>query len=255
MSKAITSISATRKKELYEKIKPIAQDARNRIIDKNSIIENPFYTLEQAGFFIVGFPSKDDRISGFHIQKSEIHFIYVNTGHDLGRQYFSSFHEYYHIFTGEESDGNIIEKREHNEIEYKAECFAGCILMPENLVKKYIMDHAINLNWLSHAQLIKMFTYFNVSYNAMLKRLTQLYPGYLNMNKLYGISTKPKRKEFIQKIKDNDGNEKLIHPTSNLYITQSFFEDLKFNIENERISQDKAKGIITMLNSVAGSID
>lgn len=243
-------ITKERKRELYLQIEPVAQDARNRIIAKDSIIQNSFELLEQLGFFIVGFPARDNSLSGFHTEKSNMHFIYINTGQDLGRQYFSIWHEYYHIFSGEKSDISLTKNREVDEVEYKAECFAGCMLMPSNIVHDYLVRHKIDLRWLSHAALIKMFTYFGVSYNAMLTRLIQLFPDYTNLNRLYGLSRDSRREEFLSKIRQYQGNEELIHPTNRLYITGKFFDDLQFNIENNRISNQKAHDIIDMLNNI-----
>lgn len=245
-----SSISKERRRELYLQIEPIAQKARESIIDCNSVIEDSFKLLEQQGFFIVGFPAKDDKLSGFHAEKSNIHFIYVNTAHDLGRQYFSMWHEYYHIYTGEKSDVSLLDNRDSDEIEYKAECFAGCILMPKNLVDRYLKINGIDVNWLSHANLIKMYTYFGVSYNAMLTRLIQLYPYCKKLHSLYGLSKPGRKDELIFKIRENGGNESLMHPTNRLYISPKFFENLQFNIENNRISNQKVDGIIEMLNCV-----
>lgn len=248
-------ISKDRKRELYLQVEPIAREARRHIIDCNSIIRDSFKLLEQQGFFIVGFPSKDDELSGFHSEKSGIHFIYINTSQNLGRQYFSLWHEYYHIYSGDKSDISILENRKYDETEYKAECFAGCILMPSELIEKYLFDNNINIKRLSHAALIKMYTYFGVSYSAMLTRLTELYPECDNLRKLYGIATKSQQQRFISKIRECQGNESIIHPTNKLYISPKFFEILKFNIENNRVSDEKVQGIIDMLNAVEQSYD
>ena len=246
-------ITKERKHELYLQIEPIAREARERIIDCNSIIHDSFKLLEQQGFFIVGFPAQDDKLSGFHAEKSNIHFIYINTAQDLGRQYFSLWHEYYHIYTGEKSDISLTNNRDCDEIEYKAECFAGCILMPKELVDRYLKNNGIDIFWLRHTDLIKMYTYFGVSYNAMLTRLIQLFPVCKNLNKLYGLSTPKRREDFIAKIRENQGNESLIHPTNRLYISPRFFEDLQFNVENNRVSAQRVEGIINMLNGVEQS--
>ena len=146
-------ITKERKRQLYEEVKPIAQKARDSIMEKNLVIKDSFEILEQQGFFIVGFPAKDNELSGFHVNKEGIHFIYINTGQDLGRQYFSLWHEYYHIYTGEQSNVSLSANRKIDEVEYKAECFAGCILMPDYLVEQYLIENFIDLKRLSQIHL------------------------------------------------------------------------------------------------------
>ena len=53
-----------------EEITPIAEKQRIDLY-KNSRVENQFKLLEQLGFIIVKFPSKDKKLSGFSIKKGK----------------------------------------------------------------------------------------------------------------------------------------------------------------------------------------
>lgn len=240
------------KKELYEVVVPIAKKERGKIIYDDKIIEDTFCLIEQLGFFILKFPSKDENISGFHIKKSGLDCIYINSAHTLGRQNFSAWHEYYHAVTGEGGGLSFYNKREADSIEYKAECFAGCILMPEDLVEKYLNTNRINnLRYISHENIIKMQSYFNVSYSAVVSRLIQLYPdNKKDLVNRYALSSKARAEELYDKTVKANGNLKLISPTNNVYVSQSFFEDLRTNLSKGKISDDKANSLINLLEEL-----
>ncbi len=237
---------------LYNEIVPIAQVERKKILSDNQVICDTFQLLEQLGFFILRFPSNNDDLSGFHIKKSGINCIYINSNHTLGRQYFSAWHEYYHSITGE---GDILcfeSERKTSKIEYKAECFASCMLMPKNLIEKALKKYQVDdLNYISYKQIILMQKYFNVSYSAILTRLIQLYPNKKDvLGKRYSLSHPNKSKELLDKTIEYKGNTELIKPTRDVYVSQTFFEDINQNYSLGRISKDKVNSLIELLGTL-----
>jgi Zn-dependent peptidase ImmA (M78 family) len=172
------ALSLLEKQELDLFVIPIAKEVRKSFIDENKPINDTFFYIEQLGFFLVRFPALDNTedLSGFYIEKEHNKCIYVNSRQNLGRQYLSVWHEFYHAYTGEGKGLSYITATKKDPIEYKADSFAGCILMPDNLVKQYINKNKINLEYLSYIDIIKMQNYFHVGYSAMLTRLIQLFP-------------------------------------------------------------------------------
>lgn len=239
------------KNKAYNEVVPIAQQFRKMYIPENQKVENTFKILEeQLGYFILKFPSKDSDLSGFHIKKSGIHCIYINSSHTLGRQIFSAWHECYHAIN-DQSGLSFLSKSDKDIEEYKAECFAGCILMPENLVKLYIAKKSIKLDYISYDDIIKMQHYFGVSYKAMVTRLIQLFPENKGtLKKRYALSSPLKEKELEARTLQAGFDTALIRPTNDFYVSHKFIEDIQFNLKNNRISYEKAISLINLIESM-----
>jgi Zn-dependent peptidase ImmA (M78 family) len=250
-----TKLSPEDKQLLYHDIAPIASEYRREILRESEPVVDTFSVLEKLGFFLIRFPA-DESLSGFHIKKSGLDCIFINSKHPLGRQYFSSWHEYYHAVTGEGGGISLANQREHDEIEYKAECFASCILMPEPLVKKYIKSNKVNLRFLSYIELIKMQNYFRVSYSAMITRLIQLFPEYKKeLSPRYALGTISRKGELMSKTVQAGGDLLLIQPTNGAILPKRFYENLDFNLENNRITEEKYTSIKKLIESIRVSED
>lgn len=244
-------ISFDNQRKIYsEEIYPIALKMRRKIVEDNEVINNTFDKLEQLGIFLLRFPSKSDNLSGFHIRKSNIDCIYINSNTSLERQYFSCWHEYFHAVTGEGSGVSYFNKISTDKIECKADLFAGYILMPENLLEQYISNNSININGLTYEDIIKMQHYFNVSYKAMIKRLEIVYGRINNASNLYSLSSKERPFELVKYTTEMGYSNELLKKTNDIYIPQKFLEDLDMNLKNKRINEVKKKSIEDFLAQV-----
>lgn len=244
------TLSREKEVELYRSIIPIASEFRKKFLNENDPVRDTFQTLEELGYFIVRFPT-DNNLSGFHIKKGDFDCIFVNSSHPLSRQFFSAWHECYHAYTGEGGGVSLKDEIELNEIEYKAECFAGCVLMPENMIRVYIRQHRINLKFASYEQLIRMQNYFRVSLNALLTRIIQVFPEQKKvLSNRFSLSLPSRIDEMKEKIQLANGDEALIHPTNDFTVSQRFYEKLHENLSNDRISPDKAHAILEMLEGL-----
>ncbi|GMB00095.1 ImmA/IrrE family metallo-endopeptidase [Pelosinus sp. IPA-1] len=232
----------------YQEIIPIVQEFRQKEMPKCQRVENTLGLLEeQLGYFVLKFPSAEDKLSGFHIMKSGYHCIYINSAHVLGRQNFSLWHECYHAYANQVSIS--MEGEAKNDInEYKADCFASCILMPEVLIREYVAEKGINIAYAKYDQLIQMQHFFGVSYSAMITRMIQLFPEHKeDLNVRYALSRKHRHQEFLEKTKRLGLDTALIEPTNEVYFSPRFFEDVKFNLSEGRITQDKCSMLIEMV--------
>ena len=157
------------------------------------------------------------------------------------------------LHTGEGNGISYTENLMEDPIEYKANAFASVILMPDNLVKRYIALHNISLQYLRHEDIIRMQNYFNVGYSAMLSRIIQLYPAYKkNLQNRYAIArnTENQRKLLEEKTKAVHGNLQLIHATNDIYIPDSFYNDITFNLDKKRISKEKAFELLKVVDGL-----
>lgn len=243
------SLSPEVKEELYRSVIPIASEFRKKFLDENVPIADTFQTLEQLGFFIVRFPTHNN-LSGFHLKKGGYDCIFINSAHQLGRQYFSGWHECYHAYTGEGGGISLEEDMQLDEIEYKAECFAGCILMPETMVREYIQSKRWNnLRFVKYEELIQMQNYFRVSLNALITRILQIFPYYKDaLSNRYSLSQPNRIDEMLKKIRSVNGDEALILPANDFSVSQRLYETLHQNLSNDRISAEKVHSILEMLD-------
>ena len=251
----MVKLSNEEKIKLYEDVSPIAAEFRRSFITDDDVIEDTFQKIQQLGFLLIRFPAtgKNSGLSGFTIHKEPYDCIYINSNHSLGRQYLSCWHECFHIITKEGNGLSYVKAIKEDPIEYKANIFASMILMPENLVKKYVEEKSISIEYISHIDIIKMQNYFKVSYSAMLTRLMQIYPQYKKaLSNRYAIAIKSEyqREKLIRKTKEASGDIKLISPSNDIYIPDSFYEDLAFNIQEKRISKNKAFEILKIIDGL-----
>lgn len=244
-------VSKERKEELYKEIVPIANEFRKKNEIGNAPIQDTFETLEGLGFFILRFPAHDD-LSGFHINKSGVNCIFINSSHNLARQYFSAWHECYHAITGQAGGISLLGDEKYSEMELCADIFAGCVMMPEGLIKKYIRRNRLgNLKYIKHTELIKMQNYFKVSYAALIRRLKQIYPEHtetLDQRAILGY--KPNTDKMLEKILEADESDILVKPTNDFYVSDRLYKSLHSNLEKDRITVEKVESVINFIESV-----
>lgn len=247
-------LTREQKEKAYKDVTPIARQFRQNLLPSDQKVLNAFWLLEEKlGFFIVKFPSEDNNLSGFHITKSGIHCIYINSAQVLGRQYFSLWHECYHAINNQVSV-SYLNKLDCDIEEYKAECFASNILMPENLVADYIKKSGINFEYISYNQLINMQHSFKVSYKALIHRLIELYPRYkITLTTRYGLGSIAKAQELENRTRQLGLDTSLIKPTNDIYVSPGFIEDIQYNLGQKRISNSKAEALISILEEMGSS--
>ena len=245
------TISSTRRNELYQQIVPVAETFRKTYLQGVDVIEDTFETLARLDFLFIRFPAVES-LSGFYIKKGGYDCIFINSSHTLGRQYFSSWHEVYHAYSGEVGGISLVGEHRSDEIEQKADFFAGCILMPEEKVSEYIKQHfRYSLKYASYIELIKMQNHFRVSYTALLVRLMRLYPSYKNvLGQRMGLGWIKSADKMLKEIKKAECDELLAKPTNDLSVPKKFYKMLHSNLKSDRISESKVETILETLESV-----
>lgn len=241
------------REKFYKDIAPIAIRERNRLFKDNDL-SNEINVLEQLGFIIVKFPSKDKKLSGFCIEKSGYKCIYINSNTSLGRQRFSLWHEYYHLITGDGIGISYDDELDYNESECRAHLFSSLFIMPENIVRNCIENKNINMPFIKNVDILDMANKFRVSFSAMLYRIIQIYPEYGNdLRKRFGFANNEK------KLRDFAINNNLSITyetiTKDFYINKIFFEQIEKNFKEKKINDEKISYIKQLLDMVKDNIN
>ncbi len=102
--------------------------------------------------------------------------VVINSDEVPWRQHYDLAHELFHLLTWEAVVlSQNYEQEEYNEdIEKKANLFASVLLLPENEVKKEILDRAKNTGKISHSDIVDIAIEFGVSTQALVYRLAHL---------------------------------------------------------------------------------
>ncbi|BDG81246.1 hypothetical protein BSF_29750 [Bacillus subtilis] len=252
----MSELTRERKNILSKESAQIASKYRRSLVHENEPIKDTFGILENLGFFIVKFPAHDD-LSGFHIKKSNYDFIFINSAHSLGRQYFSAWHEYYHAISGEESGISLSGEGFKDEDEFKADCFASNILLPKKLIYQYLKSQNItNVDHITYYELITMQNYFRVSYGALITKLKLLFPDCKNsLNEKKELGSIENKEKLLKLTIEYNGDTSLIKPTNDLYITPKFYKRLEENYQDGRVSEEKVQQLLGFLESLRDKHD
>lgn len=258
---AIFRLSPATKGKLNREAATLALEVREKLNLGYGPIDDMYELLESKGFILLSFPSKDDRLSGFHTKKSNRHCIYINSNHVLGRQHFSLAHELYHSFYDEdkyivcydndESD-DIYQSKEEAENEYRANCFAANFLMTEKEMLKFASMNINNPSNPTVNDIIRVQHHFSVSYKAALKRFCKVMGVHYPKEKKLAVYSLPEYKEELERLTLNLGfTTKLIKPTA-ARIPESFLDDISFNLAHGKISNEKAAELELLIKVVKG---
>lgn len=249
------SNSLSQYKELDEKlrleIKQLADSTRINWAMKG--FTDIFSIIEDCAFLIRK-PLKTKEISAFTTYMTETFIVFLNSSFSLGHERFSAAHELYHI----EYNSEIL-KREKLHIEASskdildedcsANIFAAEFLMPEDAVKK-IFYKLVNVQpkLIEPRHVVRLNSYFNVSYAAMVKRLIQL--GLCDKSKYaylrdYGSIQKAQE---LQEITRKEGfSSDLLMPSNVTAISREYIEYSKANFESNKISYGKIAELLSFI--------
>lgn len=116
--------------------------------------------------------------SGMSMKTNEDYmFIMINSNHAISRQNFTICHEFFHLFFQEDFSSMICGVESFNDkdpIEYRADCFAADLLIPEFGVIDLIPVEERDLNKITLKTLLGIEHYFSCSRSALLFRLKKM---------------------------------------------------------------------------------
>lgn len=115
--------------------------------------------------------------SGMALKAGKHRFMFINSGHSLGRQHFTICHELAHLFIQEDFDSMICKTGKFDKkdrIEHDADWFAAYFLMPEEGLLSMIPDEELKRNKIKLSTIVKVEQFFSCSRSALLFRLENL---------------------------------------------------------------------------------
>lgn len=148
-------------------------------LNNNQIVKDDIFRILKNinNVHVIQFPVEDNNFCAFIVSKDEHHFIFINTALPLEKQIFAAAHELYHLlYEPRKNEGEILNDLEApfngNENEMKANCFAACFLVPENMLFSEIKFRQIEKkDNLELIDIIKLMDTFAVPYKTMVLRL------------------------------------------------------------------------------------
>jgi len=161
-------------------MKELIEKQVNRFRDQNSLSSSEAVNLKslliKLGVNSV-FESLSENFSGMAMKIADNRFILINSSQSIGRQNFTIAHELYHLFIQADFDSMFCQVgffNKKNQIEYLADLFAACFLMPESGIISMMPDDELSAKNASLHTIVKLEQYFGVSRKAMLRRLKEL---------------------------------------------------------------------------------
>lgn len=218
-------------------------------------IEDIFSFLEDVlGYLVIRYPMGENTVDGMALRFRGEKVIFTNSSKSLGREIFTAAHELgHHVMDLEEKDNyQIVDTEtgdfdEAKQIEYRADFFAACLLMPEEGVKSSFTKIRKQSSDITPLLGIRLMTEFNVSYQAMVRRLRNLdLLTYDEAQRLYNY------REFTGfNLHDLFGlhslDTRLLDKTEKIHFPKRYLESFRYNVENQKIPVSSAEKIARIL--------
>lgn len=141
-----------------------------------------FKECERLGYKLLRYPLGENADLGFAMKKDSDTVIFTNTCSRLSREMFTLAHEIGHVILHMENADSFIDNtvtiygKNTDEKEQEANYFAACLLMPADVVEKFLDLELEDFkkNGLSAMDIARIMSEFNVSFDMALNRLESL---------------------------------------------------------------------------------
>ena len=203
-----------------------------------------FKECERSGYKLIRYPLGHDADLGFSLKKDNDVIIFTNSCSRLSREIFTLAHEIGHVmlhFNDEPSfvdNNHSISGYDSNENEQEANYFAACLLMPEEVINRFIdleLPEFQN-NGLSAMDIARIMSEFNVSYDMVLNRLESI--GKIDMNKKLLLDSERTQLRVGNLLRSIGGNAKLNVATNEISIPHEYIDYIIYNYNHNAIPQE-----------------
>lgn len=237
--------------KLRLEIKQLADSTRIKWAMKG--ISDIISILEDCAFLIRK-PLNTKEISAFTTYMDSTFVVFLNSSFSFGHERFSAAHELYHI----EYNSDILKKEklhiEKNskdilDEDYRANIFASEFLMPEDAVKS-VFYKLVNVSpkLIEPRHVVRLNTYFNVSYAAMVKKLIQLGLCDIDRNTYLRDYGSLEKTQELQEITKKEGlSINLLLPSNVISVSREYIEYSKANYESKKISYKKIAELLSFI--------
>ena len=204
-------------------------------------IKDIFELIEQMEIDLIRYPFGKDIFCGFSAIFEGKKVIVTNSSEILARKIFTAAHELAHLLydfdlNSEDIkvDIDLTSKREGIG-EKRADFFAACFLIPEELLRQFIIFKLDKpeFSQLNGLDIVRIQVEFNVSYSAVIERLKEIKA--INYEKavfLYEEQTKYSSGKLFKMLNENEG---LLKPADLIKVPARFFEFVISNYNNNFI--------------------
>lgn len=254
--------SDTNREEIYSMVKRFCAFARIEYdSDLLNILQIVRSSFEKKGYFVFEMPFADDEIGALCYRGDGLGYVVVNTSLPRVNVNFALAHEVFHVFFGKSEFVSMVEFSddhyyEHEE-EYAANLFAGMLLMPEVSFQRLYSKFKEESKGNEVDTIIKMMSYYQVPYMAVLIRCLEL--KLINANSVSDVLLNSDRSMIRQKLSelwldesimdasrrdDYSHIEAIVERLGNNYIEDEYINErtLKIVIQNMRKLHTKIKG-------------
>lgn len=219
-------------------------------------IKDIFSLIEQKGIHHIRYPFGKDVLLGFSTVYEGKRVIVSNSSEILSREIFTSAHELGHIVfdfedlnQGLKIDLNIDEITE-DVCEERAFYFANCFLMPENRLEEYIKyELKKEKEELSALDIVRIQIEFNVSYNALVKRLNDIH--FITETHMYSLFNEKNVLKSNALFKMLNADEKLLRATEIISVPAQYIEYVTSNYNNDYTPYSSLEKALGLLNKDA----
>ncbi|MBQ6637831.1 MAG: ImmA/IrrE family metallo-endopeptidase [Lachnospiraceae bacterium] len=213
-------------------------------------ITDLFKECERCGYKVIRYPLGEDADLGFVTKKDEDIVIFINSSSRFSREIFTLAHEIGHIilhFEGNHyfvDDKATISDKDHDEKEQQANYFAACLLMPEDVVRKYI-DYEVTdskKHDLSAMDIARIMSEFNVSFDMAINRLESL--GIIDANQKICLGNEKTEHKVGNLLQSVGGNARLNTPDEGISIPHEYIDYVIYNYNHNAIPKDTLERVL-----------
>ena len=234
----------------YLEIEKAAEKIRNDFKGNSYGIIDIFEAAELLEFRVFRYPIGEDAFLGMALVHRGEKVIFTNSSAILAREVFSAAHEIAHLtlHLDEKTLPAIMDKSfsdESSVVEKEANYFAACLLMPSELLEKFIrlsLSKKTGNNDLDGLDIARIQTAFNVSYDMAVTRLREL--KIIDLSKYNALKAEKQEKTATGLLKAINGNMELCSPANVKKAPAGFLEYIMFNYKEHLIPFESLKKVL-----------
>lgn len=250
-----------------DEIRKLAEEKRRSLgfIGETPIANDIFTILEKLNIKLLEYPIKSEgnrpafsaAIMYSEESDQKLTFIGLNTADFFDKQIFAIAHELYHFYIKSGSHLSRPDDDENNTIEVKANRFAAELLLPENVLKRIVLDE-FRMSTLHHIHLNKLMRFIArlhctwwLPYRSLVKRLHEIRAITANQYaELYEVNERELNGKFgkIGRAINEEVFLKLNKPTLNIGTSPNEIEIIIRNYEDNLIDEDKFEETLRLFN-------
>ena len=209
-----------------------------------------FKECDRLGYKLLRYPLGEAADLGFALLKDDDVIIFINTSIRLSREIFTLAHEIGHVIlhiNGEKSfidNNSTIAGSNVDEKEQEANYFAACLLMPSEVVERFIDLELPDFeeNGLSGMDIARMMSEFNVSYDVALNRFESL--GKIDINQKTRLQTERTEKRVGNLLRSIGGNARLNAAGNEIVIPYEYIDYVIYNYNHNAVPRETLEKVL-----------